>query len=131
MKKIFVLFTLFMLAGTAFGQNEFKMIYPTITQNDTILTASTMPNRYYFAAIKAPDSVYSITKVYFLVGNHADSLGRLTDGDGVDLSYTPIADKWISVEPVKFYPYKVIQLFFDSADSNYVGDGWKEIARRY
>jgi len=134
MKKIFLLFTLstlLSLTSITFGQNEFKIHHPTITQNDTILSAITMSNRYYFAGIKAPDSIYSITAVKFSVGNHADSLGILTDGDGADLTYTPVADKWVAVEAGKFYPFKVVQPSFDSADSNYVGHGWETLSRRY
>ena len=131
MKKIFLLFTLLFLTSTAFGQNEFKLYYTTITINDDTLSVITMENRYYFAAIKTPNSVYSITTVSFNVGNHADSLGTLTDGAGTDLTYTPIADKWISVEPILFFPYKIVQPYFDDNDSNFVGTGWKVIARKY
>lgn len=130
MKKIFLLFTLLFLTSTAFGQNEFKMYYPTITINDDTLSVITMKNRYYFAAIKAPDSLYSITEVKFSVGNHSDSLALLTDGGSI-LTYTPVANMWLSVEPIKFFPYKIVQPSFDALDSNFVGDGWKVIARKY
>lgn len=134
MRKIFsavILFILLFLNSITFGQNEYRMQYPTITLFNDTLSVLTMRNRYYFAAIKAPDSLYSITTVKFNVGNHRDSLGTLTDGAGVDLTYIPKADKWISVEPRKLYPYKIIQVFLDSADSNYVGAGWIVITRKY
>lgn len=132
MKQLIIL-TLFILVGITFGQNEYGEKWARQDSGTAYVNVFEMSPRFYLGAFRIPttlNTVYSADTLTFKVGFHADSLTWLVDTDSTKYVMRVKLDSWVPVPPIKFFPFKYVQIFHSDSTVR-ATKYWKFIERRY
>lgn len=134
MKRLLIL-TLFILSSIAFAQNEYFEKWAVQDSGYAYVNMFQMSPRFYLGAFKIPALISTKgtpDSITFKVGFHPDSLAWLVETDSSKYTIRVKLDSWIPVSPLRFYPFKYVQIFHsDSVATTKAGTVWKYIERRY